>query len=189
MISLCVGVPNGGTIKTQTVACLYALTKLNIPLYFSMPISGYSQYNRNLTIEKAKEIGASHIMFIDADMLFKPDAVQTLLDRKKDIIGVNYHQRDKDPVESTVFMYEDKKLIRYDETKTELFECATVGSGFMLIVMPVFEKLQQPYFDTDYIAGQFETEDVVFCKKALMAGVHVYCDPMISVGHMGMKIY
>jgi GT2 family glycosyltransferase len=189
MVKLCIGVPNGGTIKTQTVANLYALTQLHIPIYFSMPVSGYSTYNRNQTVEKAKEIGASHIMFIDGDMLFTPDAVEKLIAHDKDIIAANYHQRDKEPPQSTVFMYQDKKLVIYDESKTELFECATVGSGFMLIKMSVFDRLQQPYFDTDYVDGQFETEDVVFCKKSLMAGVKIYCDPTIEVGHLGTKIY
>jgi hypothetical protein len=187
MTSLCVGVPNGGTIKTQTVACLMRLIELGIPLYFSMPISGYSIYNRNKTVEKAKEIGASHIMFIDGDMLFTPSDVKTLLMHKKLIVGASYHMRDADGY--TVQLLKNNSFVPFDGKFKGLFECGAVGTGFMLIDMHVFDKLHAPSFDTEFIGEDFCTEDVYFCKRAIMAGFKIWCDSSLTIGHLGSKIY
>lgn len=187
MLSLCVAVPNGGTIKTKTVNSLISLVTLHIPIYFSFPISGYSPYNRNQSVEQAKKMNATHIMFIDNDMIFTPQDVQTLIDHKKAVIGAKYHLRDRDGY-ATMF-WRDGAYVMSDGQEKGLFSCASIGTGFMLVDMGVFKKIEKPYFDTKFVGDTLNTEDVEFCKKCLLAGIEIWCDNDRSIGHIGTKIY
>ena len=48
---------------------------------------------RNVLAEEALKLDASHIFFLDSDILTPPDALQRLLSRRKPIIGASYVKR------------------------------------------------------------------------------------------------
>lgn len=64
----------------------------------------------------------------------------------------------------------------------ELTKC---GTGVIFIRREVFEKIRFPWFK--YVVnddGGFDgTEDIYFCKKALDAGIKIYGNASIQVGH------
>src|SRR3990167_6392227 len=72
--------------------------------------------NRTMLVKKAIERKCSHIMFIDTDMFFQPDAITKLLAHKKEIVGVEYNKR-KFPIEKVT-----QPLIDGGESKTELYK-------------------------------------------------------------------
>jgi GT2 family glycosyltransferase len=160
-------------------------------------IGGYVARNRNELVETAKKNGSTHLMFIDNDQTFQPSAIQRLIDHDKDIVGANYNARGVPgkPIVSTVKLIDPETDPHKDETYTtefpaQMFKCFGLGTGFMLINMSVFDKLEKPYFvayeDPD---GTHHTEDIEFCKKAGLAGFDVWCSPTIKVGHIGTYEY
>lgn len=189
--SISVVIVNGSVIKTNTVLCLLdAFALMPIEKGLIAPIGGYPHHSRELVVETARKNKSTHIMFIDHDMIFPPEAINTLLSRKKDIIGANYHERGL-PLTSTVKLSDGKgKLLRgrEEDFPKEPFRCLAVATGFCLIDMNVFERMKKPYFDL-WDSGEFCTEDFYFCKKAGESGIDVWCDPTIKIYHCGDYLY
>ena len=193
-IRLSICIPTGGTMNTNTVSCLLeAFTAYRQPKHVSFLKGGYSYQNRNIGIQNAKTVGATHILFIDPDMIFPIDTIQKLMDADKDIVGANYHEK-KVPVLSTIKKRnkKDKNIpIDEDNIPKELFEVFALGGGMMLVKMDVFDKIKSPYFQAP--SGEsihdFMTEDVWFCERVQKAGIKVWCDGSLEVHHAGEFFY
>lgn len=195
-----IGICTGGTVRAETVASLVSniinLAQDGTPAGLLLQIGGYVDVNRNKIVETALKGGTTHIMFVDADMIFPDDGVAKLLKLDKDIVGANYNIR-LDPTADTlsgptVKMLVDGKVVSMvnKDFPTELFKAYAIATGFMMIKADVFKKLNKPYFEAFQEAnGKHHTEDVEFCKRANDAGFEVWCDPTIKMGHIGNYVY
>lgn len=138
---------------------------------------------RDLAIRKALEMKATHVFFMDDDILVPPQILGVLLRLDKPIVGGLIHKDDGTPI---VF-YDRMPERLYEPDCGELpwlyhpregaFECAAVAAGCMLIQSEVLHNL----LETDRWAFTYdETErsmDVRFCRKARKAGFSVWCWP------------
>ena len=184
-IKLAIATPSTGTIKTKTVESLIAMCK-NLPFdYFFLSHEGsIIHHMRERLVKKAIELDCTHLLFVDSDMKFDKDAVVRLIERNKDIVGADYNRR-KLPLESTVLL----ETIGSD--LEGLVPAQSVGTGFMLIKLSIFDFLPEPWFfwesngDGDLATG----EDYWFCRLAREKGFEVWCDLSIKVGHIGEAIY
>lgn len=138
---------------------------------------------RNACVEKALEIEATHILFLDSDMTFPPDTLQRLAAHQKDIVGATYIRR--------VPPYNLLGSPARETTASALRLMATMPFGCILLKTKVFEKLTRPYFR--YITTENGTisEDEWFCIQAGEVGLQVWCDPALTglLGHIGTHIY
>jgi GT2 family glycosyltransferase len=192
-----IGMCSGGDMKALTVMSLTdMLGTFPEQNAFSIQLGGYKPHGLNNLVKDAKEVGATHLLNIDCDMIFPPDAAEKLLKADKDIVGVNYRQRgnhlDQDTAYSTVKFPGEKgeyRMVLQEDFPKELFECAAVGLGLTLINMKVFDKLPFPWFHTTENKDIHSTEDIVFCREAREKGFKVWCDPTIRMGHIGNYIY
>lgn len=194
-----VGMCSGGAIQALTVNSLIdGLSALEIPNALSIQIGGYKPHAMNNLVKDARQIKATHLLNVDCDMIFPPDAIPKLLQANKDIVGVNYRWRGnhvtQDAPQSTVRFPGNEKngyrTVLEEDFPKELFECAAVGLGLTLIDMRVFDKLPFPYFRTqENEETGHRTEDIVFCRDARKLGFEVWCDPTIKMGHLGSYIY
>lgn len=150
--------------------------------------------NRTWLVRYALESGATHLLFVDSDMLFPADTIPKLLAHKKEIVGIKYKKREF-PVK---WVYQPLEGV--PESETELFKVAHVGTGLMLIDLSIFKTLGQPKnegerptpwfsFGRDSQGALAMGEDVWFCNVARDAGLDVWVDPTIKVGHIGEYIY
>ena len=173
-----------GLIKSQTAFSLAnMLAKNNLDCKILFKEGPNQPLNREVIAELAQQMDCTHLIFIDSDMVFSTDAVTKLLERDKDIIGVNYNMRQFPPT-STV------QLAQGETIQKELFRCNGVATGFMLIKMEIFKKLEKPWFHVGIIDEKtLEGHDYRFCRKAREAGYEVWCDPTIPVGHIGDYIF
>lgn len=199
--NITVGLATGGTVRSETVSSLVGaldvLKGKGIGVYLSLQIGGYVAHNRNELVREARNTHSSHLMFIDADMIFQPSAIQRLLDHDKDIIGANYNARGipGQPIISTLKLVNpetdpSKGKIVQTEFSAQLFKVFAVATGFMLVKMSVFDKMEDPWFVAyEDPGGQHHTEDVEFCDKAGKAGFDVWCSPTIQIGHVGTQTY
>lgn len=133
--------------------------------------------------KQAVEKGATHLLFVDSDMLFPGDALEQLLARDKDIIGVEYHKR-KFPLETVTAYMPD-----VEKSETEPFKVGIAGTGLMLIKTDVFKN---PNMDPNWFSfgrnAKGENvigEDGFFCNQARSIGYDVFVDPVVKVLHLG----
>lgn len=133
--------------------------------------------------KQAVEKGATHLLFVDSDMLFPSDALEQLLAREKDIIGVEYHKR-KFPLETVTAYFPD-----VEKSEKEPFKVGIAGTGLMLINTEVFKN---PNMDKNWFSfgRNAEGKNVIgedgwFCNTARDAGYDVYVDPVVKVLHLG----
>ena len=138
---------------------------------------------RTWVIQKAIEDGATHVLFVDHDMVFPPTALTTHLEAKKDIIGTEYFKR-KFPKEAT--------FVPLDKHSThELYKAKFCGTGLMLIDLNIFKTMAKPWFNIGRDSqGQVAIgEDAWMCLSAQDIGHEVWIDPQIQVGHIGSYTY
>jgi hypothetical protein len=138
-----------------------------------------------------------YIMWIDSDMVFKPEDFLCLLQSPHDITCGNYMTHDR--VHTTSVREWDEEYFKQNGTfqfmkpmdivsSTEQYiKVAYSGMGWMLIRYGVIEKMTYPWFHHNVICiGDYMdmcSEDVAFCRNADKCGVHVYIDKNIWIGH------
>ena len=80
-------------------------------------------------------------------------------------------------------------------------EVVSIGTGIMLIRREAFERIRclpahrtiqsgvdrgiEVFFDTDFVDGQFVSEDISFCKRLRAAGGRIFGAPWFRIGHIG----
>lgn len=186
-------------IKARTLQSLLELVDYGkFDFHILVAQRGYTiAENRNYCVVQAEKNGSDYLFFIDDDMTFLPDTLESMLAHKVDVVGVNSYSRCL-PLSSTVglikegkYMHPDKHTAWEMKIPSELFKCFFVGAGIMLIDMKVFDKIEKPYFE--FIYGKngmvLHGEDGTFCEKVKKAGMDIYCDGSIEVGHLGEYEY
>ncbi len=138
--------------------------------------------NRTWLVNQAIKAGASHILFVDCDMVFPHDVIPKLLAHKKQIVGVEYNKREF-PLKGV-----QEPLTEASDT---LYKAKHAGTGLLLIDLSIFEKLKGPWFNfgRDSQGALVLGEDVWFCNTARDAGVDTWIDSTIKVGHLGEYMY
>ena|SRR3990167_5745308 len=140
---------------------------------------------RTWLVREAIRLKATHLLFVDSDMAFPPDAIKKLLAHNKEIVSVEYNKR-KFPIEKVT-----KPLVEGGESKTELYRGRVLGAGFMLINLSIFtsklKPMGEPWFNfgRDSQGGLVLGEDAWFVNTARDAGYDSWIDPTIKVQHLG----
>lgn len=146
-----------------------------------------------------KGIG-THLMFIDADIGWKPPDVAKLINADKDVVAGVYPQKVL-PIKHVV------NTIDNGEQEGDLLEVGTIGTGFMLIKRQVFLDLieagAKPYkddiglgsdcdnFQYDFFNctidshGRYLTEDWSFCRSVRKIGKKIWADLSVDLEHSG----
>lgn len=189
MNKICIGVPCAGTIKAKTAfslvrTAIHSNYEIDIILRTSCDLVG----NRNWIVNEARRRNFTHLFFVDSDISFGDQTLNQLMAHNKEIVGASYNRR-RFPLESTVKFLDEKGYPTHEkkEMPNELFNCAGMGLGAVLIKLSVFDKISQPWFQFEYDneGKQINGEDIFFFIKALNAGIPVWCDPTIPIIHTG----
>lgn len=183
-----VATPTRGEVLATFAYDLIQLLKKSPKASWGISLGSYINNNRTLLVHEAVKQGASHILFIDSDMRFPPDALERLLKHNKDIVASNAKSRTAD---SWCAFKQGKQVS--SEGKKGLEEVETVGFGVVLIKTEVFtSKLRAlpPHIFSmpfDNSTGKFVGEDVYFCTIARENGYKIWIDHDLSqeVKHTG----
>lgn len=157
---------------------------------------------RALAIETAIAIEATHLLFVDDDILLPDGIVSQLLAVDRPIVGGLIHRDSGEPlVWREPRMTDDMgainayaghdlgELVWTDHPKKGAFECAAVAAGCMLIQVHVLKHLLLRKGDRRWLFNYDETErsmDVRFCRMARQNEFGVWCwpdDPCIQIQH------
>jgi glycosyltransferase involved in cell wall biosynthesis len=191
------GICTNRLIQPRTLECLLNLVnKSKHDLEICAATRGYTvAENRNYCVIQAQKNGSDYILFIDDDMTLPPETLDILLSHKKDIVGVNSYSRIL-PLAPTTGLINEKGEYKHPDKypewemriPDELFEAYFVGCGVCLIDMKVFKKVKNPFFKFTYKKSGLVKggEDGNFCDRARKLGFKVFCDPNISIGHLGI---
>lgn len=150
--------------------------------------------SRQQLAEFALSWEASHILFVDSDMVFPSDTLHRLIAPRKWVVGCNCptkiipaattaRQKSTKPAGDQVFSHD----------KTGLEKVWRVGTGVMLLDTRVFAGLEKPWFPIEWKPelGDFQGEDWGFCAKLEAAGFPIFVDHDLSreIGHVGAFDY
>jgi hypothetical protein len=183
-VKILVGLPNTGTFPMETVS---SLTNLKNPAEAAyMFISGSLIYKarENIADEMLKH-DFTHLLFVDSDMSFPPDALKKLVSHDKDIVSGRAHKRVANFEPCFYKKCDWKEAIIYHDYPEGLIEVAAVGMAFCLIKREVFEKVSKPWFNPTFDIG----EDLAFCMRAQEAGFKIWVDTDLEIGHVGNAIF
>lgn len=195
-IKIAIAVPTNRNIKSKTVK---SLLELDCPFEKHVIIAseGYTiSENRIYIAVQAMKNNCTHIFSVDDDMVFPPETLTKMIAHDKEVVGVVAHSRSLPPMPVVEFLDDEEKstadrLLGKHDIPEELFEVKAVGGGVNLIKTEVFEKIEKPWYDTEtHEFGMTKMgEDSWFCRQVRKAGITIYCDPTITIGHIGDYIF
>ena len=204
MAKVTLAIPTNRGVKGKTVQSLLELvahSSKEHELHILVSERGYTiAEQRNYIVVQAQKNKSDYVLMVDDDMTFPPNTLEKLLAHNKDAIGVKSYSKVLPLCPTVGLMDENGKYMHPDnfpflEYPKELFKAYFVGAGVLLIKMSVFEKIEKPYFafetyEEEELKGMVKNgEDGVFCAKVREAGVEVYCDPTLPIGHLGEMEY
>ena len=148
--------------------------------------------SRNKLAQKAIEIEADYVLWLDSDMVFPPDLLERMMDRlKKDDIDIltGLYFRRVHPY--TPVLFDKLEMVgnvcnwsEFNELPEEPFEVGGCGFGCVLMDAGVFLDVQSR-FGNMFAPIANTGEDLAFCWRARECGYKIICDPDIVPGHFG----
>lgn len=152
-------------------------------------ISGSLVYMaRNTLACKVINEGFTHILFIDSDMVFDENIVETLTFSGKDFVCGAFQSR-RPPYGSCIY----SSLKPQENVKSyglQPFRVAGCGMAMTMISAEILKEVQTKFgtcFQPERIEGINFGEDLAFCWRANKTGAEIWCDPTARVGHIAHR--
>lgn len=176
--------PDFGHSLAVTVADLAATRAVESMRITRCEATILPQGRNDLVCEALRE-EATHILWVDTDMRFRPLNVRPLIGANEDIVAADYVR--KAPPFTQV-----SKVVS-GSNGSGLMEAEHCGMGLMLTSIEVFKKIPQPWFMLQWReeTADYVGEDVFFCRKARECGFSIYISRAASegVGHVGKFVF
>lgn len=135
---------------------------------------------------KAINEGFTHVLWLDADMVFEPTILEDLQFSGKDFVtGIAVSRRP--PYNYCVFhslTFDREQNFRDDEIPNDTFQVAGCGFACVLIRTEILRQVQLTY-KTCFLPIADLGEDLAFCKRAAECGFTVWAEPSVQLGHIG----
>jgi hypothetical protein len=187
-VRLAIAVPalsNVPAVFANDLAKMYAETCAVLPqVTLAMMVGTFVHQAREKLLHDVTELwGATHILWLDADMTFPPDTALRLLKHDKEVVAANYVTR-VPPSRPTA--RRGGKCVSSSEA-SGLEAVDHVGMGVFLMDSSIVPNIH-PRF---WYSTETETEDVFFCRLLKKAGHDIWIDHDLSkeVGHVGQFTY
>lgn len=169
---------------------------------------------RNALVKQFLAYGKAEWLFmVDSDMTFAPDTLERLLEHadpeKAPIVGgLCFGFDDKGHVQPTLYGLvgdaANPQVIRYHEWPPDaMWQVAATGAACLLIHRSALETMRDikmpgrktygfnaafPWFQETEHAGQPVSEDITFCWRAMQAGLPVYVNTAVHIGHIKHRL-
>lgn len=145
---LVVAIPSGRAIEAHTALSLAGLSSYTslhgVRLAMMSEIRSVISAARNALVVRAASIDPDWILFIDADMMFPPDAALRLMSHNLDVVCGTYNKRSP-PFDILGHLTGEKRSITGG-----LHEADFMPGGMMLIRYSVLKALSYPWFFETY---------------------------------------
>lgn len=154
---------------------------------------------RNTFASKAIQGGYDRVLWLDSDMVFKPDLMERLsadMDEGREFVSALAFKRVApiDPViygsltelEDAPGLYRADALADYPED--QLFRIEGSGFGAVMVSTDLIKRIWDRYGPPfNYVANL--GEDLSFCWKARQIGAELWCDSRVKAGHIGSMVF
>lgn len=196
-IKLMVAIP---TLDYIHYAFVESLTKLSKNLYelkiehdIWFKPSTLVYMGRDWLAKRAREGEYTHVLWLDADMVFEPDIFEKLLNDKKDMVCGLFRSRHDNRRAYALFssLY---PAVRYEalesnpELLNDIFMVDGCGFGCVLTTVDLLVQVLNANNNTCFMPTRAFGEDLAFCERVRNLGIDIYCDPAVEVGHIGHGI-
>lgn len=152
---------------------------------------------RDAVIVQAQKRGYTHVLFLDADMVWPTDVLTKMLrHHDKGIVSGLYFMKGGafQPVamrdgrfNASLGVMEYEHDWAYEAAGDDLRPEEIVGMGCTLIPLAVFDAIgPRPWFryEDNREGWPVVSEDVPLCRKAAAAGFGIWLDPTVKCGHV-----
>jgi hypothetical protein len=178
-------------------ACLYANGIRRQPVALINTKGSAIHKNRDNAVLEARRLECDHILFLDSDITFPPDALQRLLAHGKPIVGATYARRTAPHANLA------KPKDGQGADVSGLTEVDALPTGHLLIELAVFVQMKRPWFRFVAIeegavlhgipGPETLGEDYGFCEAARALGYAIWMDTDLSFdlvhwGECGWKL-
>lgn len=211
-IHLCV--PNyGGQIYTQFEHSRAVCEREGLWHAMSYVSDSLVSRSRNTLTQRFLDSASTHLMFIDADIVFKPDDIRKIkaqLEAGKEIVGGLY------PFKQRQLGYVLNGIPGQDPGEDGLMKVRYLGTGFLAVARDVFYRMATAFPHIRYQSdeneginqtnggqlrilhdfwsvgvheGRYLSEDWFFCERANQLGITVWAHTHVRVGHLGLIQY
>lgn len=148
------------------------------------------------------------LVFIDADVGWQADGISRLLRWDREIVGGLYPFKvEGENYPARVLCQEDGRPVV--DPLTGLIECDGLPTGFLRIRRDVIQRMTDHYrdartfhdgrkpgdeklvelFPTEIDRGAWWGEDYRFCHLAKALGIRLWCEPRITLTHVGRRAW
>jgi hypothetical protein len=145
------------------------------------------------------------MMWIDSDIVFKPDDFFALLESPHDVTAGLYMMEDLQHLATVKEWNEDffakngtfefmkpEELVPEAKDSSRYLPVAYTGMGWMMIRKGIVESIKYPWFWSDLQkVGELvdmNSEDVAFCRSIQAAGHQIFADTKVRVGHQKLML-
>lgn len=174
------------------------------------------KYINNQLVTRARNMCSSifledktftHMMFIDADVVWQPQDVKKLLDHDKEcVIGV-YPNKEYFWQQDNLSLAPSSVIENPNEINEGLVKVKYGATGFMLLARNALERIKDKvetfflpgsngeqvelhnFFDCKVVDHDYLTEDYYFSYLFNKSGGQIYADTSISLTHLGTHEY
>lgn len=187
-VRVLVGMPLPPSYMANTKAVAQAEawhTYMNVETYY--PASRGPEIGQDRIVQFALhgKPKSTHILFMDYDVIPRPNTLKRLLSHDKDIVAGIYPMSFDSFITWCLSREDPFVPLPINDLPNNLFKAKTVSNGMMLVKTEVFEKLKWPYFKNLYSEGNLQMgHDVYFCQKAREAGYDLWVDPKVKCDHI-----
>lgn len=163
---------------------------------------------RNKIVADFLETDSTHLLFLDTDLIFRPEAIARLLSHNVPIVGGLYPKKQKS------LAWVCNMLPESAPDSRGLQRVKYIGTGCLMIRRDVIKTMIAampeiayttdsgqkqrtehdifpcaPMFDKEHGQMRYHSEDWGFCRRALDLGYHVLADTCVALKHVGDCIY
>jgi hypothetical protein len=158
--------------------------RYKVPIEFYFRQDSLITRARNDCVTHFLGTSCTHLLFIDADIGFRPVDALRLVSSGRDVVAGVYPIKHDDagfPIDlEKVGTPDGRGLATADQAPT----------GFMCIARRVLETMPGPdWFDTLRVAGELLSEDYAFCHRWRALGGQVFVDTRSELSHQGAKVW
>ncbi len=151
--------------------------------YFAR-VNAYIDEARNILVGRVlDETPATHLFFVDQDMILPPDTLGTLLRDDLDAVSAVYF--DKSERHRPVGWSCLEPPARLEEFDPEGIQAvAGFGMGAMLLRTDFLRRMAERFEDREWFRSERCGEDMHFSRRAAEMGVDIHLDGRVQCGHV-----
>jgi len=166
---------------------------------------------RNTLTAGFLETDATHLLFIDDDLIFGPDHVRRIMSHPVQIVGGLYPKKQDGPTSWVLNTLTNGDPSDPPDPSNGLIRVAYIGTGFLCVERSVFERMIERFPQIEYLADEsgrrewdfwpvgvcrthtgqvrYLSEDWFFCERAFQMGYQIFADTRVILKHVGEVIY